>query len=144
MRTIQNVRAGWLIGALGACMLTAGLARADVTTERPGSILIFPKVVNAGTRDTVIQITNTGNNLEQLRCFYITSDSDSRSPLCRITDFFLTLTKQQPTHWRAGIGRTFNNNSGGGIDTGIIPRSLRALQGRWCVPRSATMTHRSP
>jgi hypothetical protein len=121
MRTIQNVRAGWLIGALGACMLTAGLARADVTTERPGSILIFPKVVNAGTRDTVIQITNTGNNLEELHCFYTTSNSDSRSPLCRTIDFFLTLTKQQPTHWDAGVGRTFDSDSGGGIDPGIIP-----------------------
>jgi hypothetical protein len=71
MRTTQCVRAGWLIGTVGACMLVAGAARADVTTERPGSILIFPKVVADGTRNTLIQVTNTGPIADQARCFYI-------------------------------------------------------------------------
>ena len=107
MRTTQCVRAGWLIGALGACMLVAGAARADVTTERPGSILIFPKVVANGTRDTVIQITNTGNVADQARCFYI-NGAKGRTGVaqCSETDFLISLTKQQPTSWLVSTGRS--------------------------------------
>lgn len=123
MRTIQYVRAGCLIGTLGACMLMAGLARADVTTERPGSILIFPKVVNAGGRNTVIQITNTGNSIDNLQCFYLDAHSDLRgNKVCRETNFYLSLTKQQPTHWVVGSGRPVDPNDNlTGFDPGLIP-----------------------
>lgn len=120
MRTTQCVRAGWLIGALGACMLVAGAARADVTTERPGSILIFPKVVANGTRDTIIQITNTGNVASQARCFYI-NGAKGRSGVaqCSETDFLISLTKQQPTSWLVSAGR--NPNGIGGLGPGLVP-----------------------
>jgi hypothetical protein len=123
MRTIQYVRAGCLIGTLGACMLMAGLARADVTTERPGSILIFPKVVNAQGRNTIIQITNTGNSIDNLRCFYLDAQTGpSGQKLCQVTDFFLSLTKQQPTHWVVGSGRPVDpSDSVTGFDPGLIP-----------------------
>ena len=39
-----------------------GVAQADVTVEEGVSILIFPKVIADGTRDTVIQITNISND----------------------------------------------------------------------------------
>jgi hypothetical protein len=108
-------------------MLMAGLARADVTTERPGSILIFPKVVNAQGRNTIIQITNTGNSIDNLRCFYLDAQTGpSGQKLCQVTDFFLSLTKQQPTHWVVGSGRPVDpsdndhlNNTG--FDPGLIP-----------------------
>jgi hypothetical protein len=120
MRTTQCVCAGWLIGAVGACMLVAGTARADVTTERPGSILIFPKVVADGTRDTVIQISNTGNAVDQARCFYI---NGAKGPTgvsqCNETDFLISLTKQQPTIWLAGSGR--NPTGLGGLGPGLVP-----------------------
>jgi hypothetical protein len=120
MRTTQCVRAGWLIGALGACMLVAGAARADVTTERPGSILIFPKVVANGTRDTVIQITNTGNVADQARCFYI-NGAKGRTGVaqCNETDFLISLTKQQPTSWVVSAGR--NPTGIGGLGPGLVP-----------------------
>jgi len=99
MRAIQSARAIGLAGVLGACMLFAGAAHALSDTNRQGSILIFTKVVNDAQRDTVIQITNTHNMVNRARCFYLNGDT------CRITDFDITLTKQQPTHWRAGEGR---------------------------------------
>ena len=120
MRTTQCVRAGWLIGVLGACMIVAGAARADVTTERPGSILIFPKVVADGTRDTVIQISNTGNVLDQARCFYINGQKGRNGiAQCNETDFLISLTKQQPTSWLASTGR-FPTGSAG-LDPGLVP-----------------------
>jgi|ERR1700687_4274966 len=127
MRTIQGVRAGWLVGALGACILIVGAARADVATERPGSILIFPKVVRDGTRDTVIQITNTGNSTNSLRCFFLDAEAGrSGRPVCSEQDFNLTLTRQQPTHFRASTGRRINPSDAfgapdAGLDPGLVP-----------------------
>ena len=116
MRTIQCVRAGWLAAAVSVCTLIGGAALAATSTERPGSILIFPKVVTSGTRDTVIQITNTGNTFDDLRCFYLNGQS------CFETDFVVSLTKQQPTVWRAGVGRPVNPIDGQkGLDPGLIP-----------------------
>ncbi len=116
MRTIQCVRAGWLAAAVSACTLIGGAALAATTTERPGSILIFPKVVTTGTRDTVIQITNTGNMGDDLRCFYLNGST------CVQTDFNVSLTRQQPTHWNARGGRPVNpTDSKKGLDPGLIP-----------------------
>jgi hypothetical protein len=120
MRAIHSARAIGLAGVLGACMLFAGAAQAASDTERQGSILIFAKVVNDSQRDTVIQITNTGNMVNRARCFYLNGDT------CRITDFDISLTKQQPTHWRAGEGRRVDlldpfGSDGAGIDPGTIP-----------------------
>jgi hypothetical protein len=123
MRTIQYARAGCVVGTLVACALTANTARADVSTERPGSLLIFPKVVQADGRETIIQITNTGNSVDNLHCFYIAGqDGPSGHPLCRVTDFSISLTKQQPTHWDVRTGRPVNpTDQIAGFDPGIIP-----------------------
>ena len=42
-----------------------------MTTEKSASILVFPKVIANGTRDTVIQITNTSNSMVHAHCFYV-------------------------------------------------------------------------
>jgi hypothetical protein len=120
MRAIQSARAIGLAGVLGACLFLAGAAHAASDTERQGSILIFAKVVNNSQRDTVIQITNTGNMVNYARCFYLNGSS------CRITDFDIALTKQQPTQWRASEGRPINlidpfGSDGAGIDPGLVP-----------------------
>lgn len=116
MRTIQCVRAGCLAAAVSVCTLIGGAALAATTTERPGSILIFPKVVTTGTRDTVIQITNTGNMADDLRCFYLNGQS------CFETDFSVSLTKQQPTVWSAKVGRRVDpTDSEKGLDPGLVP-----------------------
>ena len=127
MRTIQCGRAGVLAGVLGACLLVTGAARADVTTERPGSILIFPKVVSGGGRTTIIQIANTGNMLNTARCFYLNATpAESGQPVCTETDFEIALTRQQPTHFDVSTGRTMsaplsNGIGNAGLFPGLIP-----------------------
>lgn len=127
MRTIQGVRASWLLGALVGSLVAVGAAQAEVYTERPGSILIFPKVVRDGTRDTTIKLTNTGSMLEHVRCYYINGAPDrTGAPLCGETNFDLTLTRQQPTHWTVGTGRRVMigdpfGSDGAGFDPGLIP-----------------------
>jgi hypothetical protein len=88
-------------------------AMSGVTTEQSASILVFPKVIADGTRDTVIQITNTTNVMRHAHCFYVNgAPVDStlppgplNQPQCMETDFDLWLTKQQPTHWVVSRGR---------------------------------------
>jgi hypothetical protein len=88
-------------------------AMSGVTTEQSASILVFPKVIADGTRDTVIQITNTTNVMRHAHCFYVNGAPVEASlppgpfnqPQCTEIDFDLWLTKQQPTHWVVSRGR---------------------------------------
>jgi hypothetical protein len=133
MRTRKSLRVGLAVAAAVVALSVAGVARAQITTERPGSILIFPKVVNTGTRDTVIQISNTRNFTVNAHCFYIDGsvNPSTGQPRWQETDFFLFLTRSQPTHWRVGAGRTYdptdnfsaswNFPDGAGLDPGVVP-----------------------
>jgi len=103
-------------------ILAAGSARAETTTERSSSILIFPKVVYDGSRDTFIQISNTSNSMVHAHCFYVDAtpecigNGDCLAGTCsgrceqrwQEVDFSIWLTKQQPTHWTVGVGRFKN------------------------------------
>src|SRR5262245_6374545 len=94
----------------------AGQARADITTQLSASILVSPKIIANGSRDTEIQITNTSNSLVRAHCFYVNAaltDPDLpqgplNPPLWLEVDFTIQLTKQQPTHWRVSTGRDVN------------------------------------
>jgi len=101
------------LAALVGLGVVAKPAIAAVTTEQSASILVFPKVIADGTRDTIIQITNTSNNMRHAHCFYVNGaltnpdlpPSQANPPLCVETDFDIWLTKQQPTHWVVSKGR---------------------------------------
>ena len=136
MSKVKGLRAGLMASILAGAALTAGVAQAQgVSTERPGSILIFPKVVNDNV-DTIIQITNTTNSLTYAHCFYVNGDTVNGQPLWQVTDFDLVLTRQQPTHWAASQGRAVNpqdNNPGGqpgsGLDPGLVPPVVPGFTG---------------
>jgi len=125
----------WLIGRgvlLAILLVVGGQSRADVFTDQSGSIVVFPKVIADGTRDTIIHMANTSNMPAQAHCFYVNalgscsvtvsqscrSNLDCRPPACPTcdptefcrplweeTDFDLFLTAQQPTQWRVSTGR---------------------------------------
>jgi hypothetical protein len=123
MSTVQGLRAGMIAGVLIGVTLAAGTvsAQGNFSTERPGSILIFPKVVNSPS-NTIIQITNTGNLMTHAHCFYTDGRTVNGQPAWQVTDFELTLTRQQPTHWSVATGRAVNPlDSIGGLDPGLIP-----------------------
>ncbi|MGD0946632.1 MAG: hypothetical protein ABSA52_04305 [Candidatus Binatia bacterium] len=136
MRTVKwNALLSCLCGLAVVLGGVAVSARADVTTEKGASILIFPKVRADGTFDTIIQIANTSNSMRYLQCFYVnaslldslthlpcTVPSATCVPQCQETDFTIWLTKQQPTHWSVSEGRYFNPNAGfGTYDSGFVP-----------------------
>lgn len=125
----------WLpsLGVLLAAMTIAGYARADVTTDEAGSIVIFPKVIADASRDTLIQLSNTSNSRQYVTCFYV--DTSTASPgtcsgsnppnqdcsvdgdaacfatdngfcvRCNVENYPIQLTPQQPTVWRVSAGR---------------------------------------
>lgn len=142
----QRERVGFMRRALavaGAIGLLAGVAGADVTTERSASIVVFPKVMAAGSQDTIIQITNTSNQMVHAHCIYVNGaltdptlpPGPLNPPLWNELDFDIWLTKQQPTIWTARRGRTSDptdnltrpctpsNNDcyGVGFDPGFVP-----------------------
>ena len=129
-------RSPWL-SVLGVLLATSGMmavavqTRADVTTDDAGSIVIYPKVVSDGTRDTLIELSNRSNMPAFVHCMYIDAggqcsttttqlcrlDGDCPSGetcerLCRETDFDIILTAQQPTIWRASTGRLSSQTPG--------------------------------
>lgn len=78
-----NLRRTILFGVIGTLVIAGAvkLARADVASDKPGAILVFPKVVvDTGgllgpPTDTEIQITNTSNSVISARCYLINSNS---------------------------------------------------------------------
>lgn len=115
---------------LVALVVFAGHARADIASDQSGSIIIFPKVIADGSRDTFIQVANTTNSAVEAHCFYINAagacsvtgafcDVDDDCPalteppvsqvcvhVCRELDFDIVLTPQQPTIWAVSQGRS--------------------------------------
>jgi hypothetical protein len=129
----------WLYGlgvVLAAMALLGTRAGADVTSDRPGSVVIWPKVIADGTRDTIISLTNTSNTQAYAHCDYVngigicsvsgaycTLPSENAAPdapacpggsadICQLNwikeNFDIILTRQQPTFWRVSTGRIFD------------------------------------
>lgn len=131
MRTYAG-RCAASVMALGialACL--AGHASAQsFTVEEPSSILIFPKVVNTEDRDTVIQITNNNNMMAHAHCFYTDGQVLNGLPRWTVTNFYISLTRQQTTTWRASTGRPLNqSDSQTGLDPGAVPPTAPGFTG---------------
>jgi hypothetical protein len=143
----QRGRIGLTAGVL--VMVLASGALAEVVTEQSASIVVFPKVIADGTRDTIIQITNTSNSMVYAHCFYVNA-----ALACTEVDFDIVLTKQQPTYWLVSEGRLVNPldppcNRGTdglmcpntGIDPGRVPPVVEDFQGElMCIEVDASGT----
>lgn len=134
MRSLKGPRVLAAAGAaLGMLLLGGGAyAQTSFTIEQPSSVLIFPKVINEGQsgRDTVIQITNSGNTMAHAKCFYTDGRTLGGQPLWLTTDFSLSLTRQQPTAWRVSTGRPVNpNDAYQGLDPGAVPPVTTGFMG---------------
>jgi hypothetical protein len=140
MSTVQGLRTSLLASILFGVTLTVGPSSAQVsaqgifvgtaqgtfTTERPSSVLIFPKVVNTDP-DTIIQIATTSNQVTYVKCFYTDGRRIGGEAVWQTTDFELQLTRQQPPHWAVSRGRAVvpypldMNVQTSGLDPGAIP-----------------------
>jgi hypothetical protein len=121
------------LGVLACASTASAQEKREVSTDVSGSVVIYPKIIWDGTRDTVIRIANTGNPLVIAHCYYINAAprnpslpvSVTNPPQWAETDFEIVLTRQQPTHWVASSGRRTESDGfgadGSGFDPGLIP-----------------------
>jgi hypothetical protein len=94
---------------LAAILLAPAVAAAEVTTDQPGAVLVFPKIVVDASRDTIIQLSNASGAAASMRCFYTSPATDPEDrPVWITVDFQITLTRLQPTVWLASTGRPVN------------------------------------
>lgn len=155
----------WLFGLgvlLAVLVVYGGHARADVTTDQSGSVVVFPKVIADGTRDTIIQIANKGNLGTSAHCIYVNnvgtcsitgelcyvdldcpvqmSGTNACAHVCTENDFDIDLTGQQPTLWDVGLGRRIDPTDGfPGIDPGLVIQPPLPFRGELlCVEVDAT------
>jgi hypothetical protein len=160
MSKALGMRCVWgLCGVLLGVFAFASVMRAEVSTDVSGSVLVYPKVVWTGPstnpnlqqrrqleRDTVIQISNTSNNMVHAHCFYVNAQLIGGQPIWQITDFAIWLSRQQPTHWVASQGRPVNpaderGSDGSGLDPGAIPPVPPGFEGELkCVQVDASGT----
>jgi hypothetical protein len=110
--------------ALGIATLLASPAQAIGTSDKPASILYWPKVVYDGTTDTLVRLANVDTaNPTQAHCFYIDANSHCSNRPTQICDplandcgagscipgwmeidFNVVLTYEQPLQWSASGG----------------------------------------
>jgi hypothetical protein len=134
-------RSIWGLGAAVVGIVTStSVALAEVSTDVSGSVLVFPKIIWDGPtatiygRDTIVQISNTSNNMVHAHCFYVDARTFNGIPVWQVTDFAIWLTKQQPTHWVVSQGRAVNptdgyEEDGSGLDPGAIPPVPEGFEG---------------
>jgi hypothetical protein len=127
MRTRKWVGAAVFLA--GALMLQgAGTAGADVTSDKAAAVVIWPKILVNPDTDTIVQVSNTSNQVQVLHCFYINATSHcsangracdpfeapcaASEGLCLPgwieTDFQVVLTPNQPLAWVASRGLAGN------------------------------------
>lgn len=153
MSKALGMRCVWgLCGVLAGVFGLALSAQAEVTSDTSGSIVVYPKVMYTDSedgRDTVIQLSNTSNNVVYAHCFYVDARELNGVQRWDVTDFRLVLTRQQPTHWVASTGRQVNNSDnfeeivqdGAGLDPGAIPPVQEGFIGELkCVQTDASGT----
>jgi hypothetical protein len=124
MRTVKrNSFVTGLVALAGGLVLASG-AQAAVTTTNPAGLVIFPKLLvdlDTGS-DTILQLSNTSDQLIRVRCYLVnanshcsndptevcSTDEDCGGGFCLAgwneTDFRFTLTKFQPIAWRLSDG----------------------------------------
>ncbi len=145
MKRMNSLRIGVVAAALSAL---TGTASADVVSDQPAAILIWPDVISAlgefaAPVDTVFQITNTSLEPVLMHCFHENANyhCSNTGEVCLFaeqccegsdgcgtcdpgwleTDFWIRLTPRQPLGWVAseGMGRDEVPLTGGIGSTGI-------------------------
>ena len=121
--------AGWTMAIVTALVSSGVAARADIASDKPAAIVIYPKVaVDSGKGvDTVIRLSNTNQTTPILaHCFYLDANSHcsggtAEGSICtgdptvcvnggvclagwQEVDFRLLLTGGQPIEWKASDG----------------------------------------
>ena len=122
--------------ALGVGLTAGGRAQADIGSDHPAAILVFPKLLvdTANGLDTLIRMGNVSDTPINVYCFYVNATPSCTIPggscfpnqlSCQATvggqifigsclpnwqpnDFTFRLTREQPTGWAVSKGQSTN------------------------------------
>ncbi|MEO8603122.1 MAG: hypothetical protein ABI629_11155 [bacterium] len=106
-------------------LLCSAAARATPSSEAPASLLVFPLISVDATAnvDTVVQLSNLGDDPQPVRCVYVDGSLAPNSSAA----FQFTLTAAQPLQWRASQGLAAlpiaGMNSGAVATVPVVPFS---------------------
>jgi len=140
--------AGWMMAVATALVISGGqLVRADIESDKPAAIVLYPDVhVDTDEeQDSVIRLTNTNEDEPILvHCFYVDANSHcSGGPddgeICTgdpgacsglsfcvpgwlEVDFIINLTAHQPIEWKASDGLADRPRCDGGPNDGDLCR----------------------
>lgn len=88
-----------ILGVVSFCALTPPRAAlAQPTLSASASIIVFPKVMSDGSRDTLIELANSSNSQVSALCLYLDGDSGLQ------VNFDLFLSRQNSLRWTASQG----------------------------------------
>src|SRR5512139_3950793 len=124
----QNMRKKvWIAGFLGVA-LASQVARADTyVSDQAAALVVYPALAAGLGVDTLIQLSNTSNQLAAVQCYYVnvvghcsvsgapcidigqvSTDCPSAVDICIpqwvVTDFKIYITARQPLAWTASEG----------------------------------------
>jgi hypothetical protein len=137
VRSLSPRRALLAVAVFGVWLGILPAARADIGSDHPAAILVFPKLLVDTTNglDTLIRISNVSDTALNVYCFYVNATpqcslGDGTScfpdePACfrdvggqtiagkcepqwQPTDFIFRLTQDQPTGWLVSSGESVN------------------------------------
>jgi hypothetical protein len=104
MKRPRPAAAEFLLGLALAASLAAPrpAAAGPAPAQRLASaFLVYPLIVAEGggsTRDTRVELVNLSSSAKDLHCFYV------KASTCSATNFFVSLTPNQPVSWLASKG----------------------------------------
>lgn len=128
-----------------SCFACVATARAQLSTEHPSSVLMYPRVVSDSSTETYVELTNSSNSGISARCFY---SGAAGAPV--LHEFSIDLPRSMATHWVVSLGRPVDPNdppcspendscSGAGLDPGEIPAVVEGFRGQLlCVETDRT------
>lgn len=90
--------------------LAVAITGAPPAQKLPSAFLIYPLIRASQTQQTLIEMMNLSSATVSVHCTYTTVFISSQVTSCGETDFFVTLTAQQPLAWKATTGMTGNGN----------------------------------
>lgn len=111
--------------ALAGSLIPPSVGQGEVSSDQPGAVAIFPKIVRNATTDTIVQLANASGGPIFLLCLYVNAALDpvSGEPLWTATDFQIRLTRQQPVLWVGSEGLAAVPTDGRPLDLhpGLVP-----------------------
>jgi hypothetical protein len=166
--------AGWAMAIVTALVTSGVAARADIASDKPAAIVIYPKIAVDSTNgvDTVIRLSNANRDVNQpplwVHCFYLDANSHCSggsaegnvctgdptvcvSGVClagwQEVDFRLRLTPGQPIEWKASDGLLGGRTCDGGSKDGKPCKIASDCPGASCtlgIPLTTGVCQRNP